>query len=60
MVEFGRFGIFADGRPIRLGGRVFDVLTRLIEASRAVVSMDELSRRVRQSGIVDQNRQSAT
>jgi hypothetical protein len=26
MVEFGRFGILADGRPIRLGGRAFDVL----------------------------------
>jgi hypothetical protein len=25
MVEFGRFGNFADGRPIRLGGRAFDV-----------------------------------
>jgi hypothetical protein len=38
MVEFGRFGILADGRPIRLGGRVLDVLMALIEASQAVVS----------------------
>jgi hypothetical protein len=29
MVEFGRFGILADGRPIRLGGRAFDVLMAL-------------------------------
>ena len=29
MVEFGRFGILADGRPIRLGARAFDVLMRL-------------------------------
>jgi DNA-binding winged helix-turn-helix (wHTH) protein len=42
MVGFGRFGILADGRPIRLGGRVFDVLMALIEASGAVVSKDEL------------------
>jgi DNA-binding winged helix-turn-helix (wHTH) protein len=44
MAEFGRFGILADGRPIRLGGRAFDVLMALIEASGAVVSKDELSR----------------
>jgi hypothetical protein len=33
MVEFGRFGISADGRPIRLGGHAFDVLVVPIEAS---------------------------
>ena len=33
MAEFGRFGILADGRPIRLGVRAFDVLMALIEAS---------------------------
>jgi DNA-binding winged helix-turn-helix (wHTH) protein len=46
MVEFGRFGILADGRPIRLGGRACDVLTALIEASGAVVSKDAPSSRV--------------
>ena len=60
MVEFGRFGILADGGPIRLGGRAFDVLTALIEASRAVVSKDELLSRVRQGGIVDENREPGT
>jgi hypothetical protein len=36
MIEFG---ILADGRPIRLGGRVFNVLDgALIEASGALVS----------------------
>jgi len=35
MVEFGRFGILADRRPLRLGGRTFDVLLALIEASGA-------------------------
>ena len=49
MVEFGRFGILADGRPIRLGGRACDVLMALIEASGAVVGKDELLSRVRQS-----------
>jgi len=33
VVEFGRFEILADGRPIRLGGRAFDLLLALIEAS---------------------------
>ena len=59
-MEFGRFGILADGRPIRLGGRVFDVLMALIEASRAVVSEDELSGHVWRGRIVDQNRQPGT
>jgi hypothetical protein len=36
MAALGRFGILADGRPIRLGGRAFDVLT-------AVGGGDELS-----------------
>ena len=60
MVEFGRFGILADGRPIRLGGRACGVLMALIDASAAVVSKDELSSRVWQGSIVDQNRQSGT
>jgi DNA-binding winged helix-turn-helix (wHTH) protein len=49
MVGFGRFGILADGRPIRLGGGACDVLMALIEASGAVVGKDELLSRVRQS-----------
>jgi DNA-binding winged helix-turn-helix (wHTH) protein len=60
MVEFGRFGILADGRPIRLGGRACDVLMALIEASGAVVSKDKLLSHVWQGRIVDQNRQSGT
>jgi DNA-binding winged helix-turn-helix (wHTH) protein len=60
MVEFGRFGILAEGRPIKLGGRAFDVLMALIAASEAVASKDELSSRVRQRRIVDQNRRSGT
>jgi DNA-binding winged helix-turn-helix (wHTH) protein len=46
MVVLGRFGILADGRPMRLGGGAFDGLTALIEASRAVISEDELMTRV--------------
>ena len=56
MEELGRFGILADERPIRLGGRVFDVLMALIEASGAVLSKDALSS-IWQGRIVDQNRQ---
>jgi DNA-binding winged helix-turn-helix (wHTH) protein len=60
MAEFCRIGILADGRPIRLGGRAFEVLMALIEASGAVVSKDELSSRVRQGRIVDENRHPGT
>src|SRR5215831_3590375 len=51
--EFGRFRILpqrrevlADGRPMELGGRAFDVLVELIEANGAVVSKGELISRV--------------
>jgi DNA-binding winged helix-turn-helix (wHTH) protein len=63
IIEFGHFRIFphrrqllADGRPIRLGGRAFDLLMAPIEASGAVVSKDELLDRVWQGRIVDENR----
>ena len=48
-VEFGRFRILpqrrevlADGRPIEVGGRAFDVLMALIDANGAVVGKDAL------------------
>jgi DNA-binding winged helix-turn-helix (wHTH) protein len=50
MVEFGRFGTLADGRPVN--GRAFDAL---IEASGAVVGKDELVSRVWRNRIVDEN-----
>jgi DNA-binding winged helix-turn-helix (wHTH) protein len=63
IIEFGNFRIFphrrqllADGQPIALGGRAFDVLMALIEASGAVVSKDELLRVVWQGRIVEENR----
>ena len=62
IVEFGRFRVvphrrelLADGRPIKLGGRDFDVLVALIEASGTVVSKDELMSRVWTGGIVEEN-----
>ena len=49
IVEFGRFRISphrrelnANGQPMKLGGRAFDVLMALIEARGAVVSKDAL------------------
>jgi DNA-binding winged helix-turn-helix (wHTH) protein len=61
--EFGRFRILprrrevlADGRPIELGGRAFDVLVVLSEANGAVVSKDELISRVRPGRIVEENK----
>jgi TolB-like protein/class 3 adenylate cyclase/tetratricopeptide (TPR) repeat protein len=62
-IEFGRFCILphrrlliADGLPIGLGGRAFDLLMALIDASGAVVGKDELLRHVWQGRIVDENR----
>ena len=58
--EFGHFRILpqrrevlADGRPMKLGGRAFDVLVVLIEANGAVVSKDELMSRVWPGRIVE-------
>jgi DNA-binding winged helix-turn-helix (wHTH) protein len=53
MVEFGRFGILADGRVTTLGCRAF----ALMEALGVVVSKNELLSRVRRGRIVDQNRE---
>ena len=61
-IEFGRFTVmplrrqlFADGVVIELGGRAFEVLFALIEAQGAVVSKDELIRRVWPSRIAEEN-----
>jgi predicted ATPase/DNA-binding winged helix-turn-helix (wHTH) protein len=61
-LEFDRFRILprhrevlADGRPLQLGGRAFDVLVALIEANGAVVSKDELMSRVWPGRIVEDN-----
>jgi DNA-binding winged helix-turn-helix (wHTH) protein len=60
-VEFGRFRILphrreilADGRPIELGGRAYDVLMALIEANGAVVTKDELINRVCPGRIIEE------
>src|SRR5215472_10883727 len=62
-IEFGRYTIephrrelLADGRPVKLGGRAFDLLMALIEASGAVVSKDVLLDRVWPGRIVEENR----
>src|SRR6266853_1349168 len=61
-IEFGRFRILphrrellAEGQPLDLGGRAFDVLMALIEASGAVVSKDALMHRVWPDRIVEEN-----
>jgi DNA-binding winged helix-turn-helix (wHTH) protein len=63
IVEFGRFRVephrrelLADGQPIKLGGRAFDLLIALIEASGGVVSKDVLLDRVWPGRIVEENR----
>ena len=61
-IEFGRFRVLphrreliADGRPLEVGGRAFDVLMVLIEASGAVVSKDTLMNRVWPDRIIEEN-----
>src|SRR5215813_15374281 len=61
-VRFGRFRLLphrrellADGEPVKLGGRAFDVLVTLIEAREVVVSKDTLMARVWPGRIVEEN-----
>ena len=61
-IAFGRFQVspdrrevLADGRPVKLGGRAFDVLMALIEARGAVVSKDALMTRVWPGRIIEEN-----
>jgi DNA-binding winged helix-turn-helix (wHTH) protein len=63
IIECGKFRIFphrrqlfADGRPITLGGRAFDVLMALIEASGGVFSKHQLLSWVRPDRVVEENR----
>jgi DNA-binding winged helix-turn-helix (wHTH) protein len=61
-VSFGRFQVsphrrefLADGRPVQIGGRAFDVLMALIDAQGAVVSKNALMERVWPDRIVEEN-----
>src|SRR6516164_8718810 len=61
-VAFGRFRVLphrrellVDGRPVKLGGRAFDVLMALIEARGAVVSKNALMARVWPGRVVEEN-----
>jgi predicted ATPase/DNA-binding winged helix-turn-helix (wHTH) protein len=61
-VGFGRFRVLphrremiADGKPIKFGGRAFDILMALIEARGEVVTKDVLMRRVWPGRVVEEN-----
>jgi DNA-binding winged helix-turn-helix (wHTH) protein len=61
-VAFGRFRVLphrrqlvADGQPIKLGGRAFDMLMALIEARGEVVGKDALMARVWPNRVVEEN-----
>src|SRR5215469_7107169 len=61
-ISFGRFlllphrrELLADGQPVKLGGRAFDVLMALVEARGAVVSKNALMERVWPDRIVEEN-----
>jgi DNA-binding winged helix-turn-helix (wHTH) protein len=63
IIEFGHFSILphrrqllAEGRPVRLGGRAFDLLMALIETPGAVLGKDELLSRIWPGRIVEENR----
>ena len=58
-IAFGRFlllphrrELLADGRPVKLGGRAFDLLMVLLEADGALVTKEELISRVWPSVVV--------
>src|SRR5258705_4902835 len=62
IIEFGHFRVvprrrelLADGRPVHLGGRTYDVLMALIEASGAVVGKDALMNRVWPNRIAEES-----
>jgi DNA-binding winged helix-turn-helix (wHTH) protein len=62
VARFGRFTLnsrrrelLADGEPIFLGGRAFDVLVVLVEAGGQLVTKDELLSRVWPGRIVEEN-----
>jgi DNA-binding winged helix-turn-helix (wHTH) protein len=61
MVEFGRFRVLprrrqllADGVPVELGTRAYDILLTLIEANGLLVTKDELFNRVWPGRIVEE------
>ena len=61
-VAFGRFRVLprrremmTDGKPVKLGGRAFDILTALIEARGSVVTKDVLMERVWPGRVVEEN-----
>jgi predicted ATPase/DNA-binding winged helix-turn-helix (wHTH) protein len=61
-LEFGRYKIFpgrrevlADGEPLQVGDRAFDVLLRLIEARGALVGKDDLLKAVWPGQTVEEN-----
>ena len=61
-VGFGRFRVLphrremiADGKPIKLGGRAFDILMALIEARGAIVTKDVLMGRVWPGRVIEEN-----
>ena len=60
-VEFGHFEILphrrellADGEPVELGGRAFDVLMALVEAHGSVLSKNDLMARVWPGRVVEE------
>jgi DNA-binding winged helix-turn-helix (wHTH) protein len=61
-IEFGHFRVLlrrrqllADGAPVELGARAFDILLVLIEADGLLVTKEELFDRVWSGRIVDEN-----
>src|SRR5215472_11268881 len=60
--EFGRFKVIryrrellANGRPVHIGGRAFDMLLALIDARGTVVGTEDLMRRVWPDRLVEEH-----
>ena len=62
LVEFGRYKVIpskrevlADGKPLQLGDRAFDVLMRLVEGRGALVAKNDLLKSIWPGQIVEEN-----
>ena len=54
-ISLERREAFLDGRPLRVGGRAFEILSVLLQADGRIVSKDELITQVWPDTVVEEN-----
>jgi predicted ATPase len=54
-IDVQRRQLMVDGTPVEIGGRSFDIAALLVEAAGAIVTKDEIMRRVWRGTIVEEN-----